>query len=193
MSIEQGPKLKQLKNFLLNPDSDESKNYINDLLTKETARPEDLFVQKFLSVDFWKELGYSDNEIKIEETAGTKGRVEIALHVEGKRIAFECKRPYLVKKGEAVKNELDGNDILELKDQISEYLISHSFVVFTNGFYWYFYSRESYSIWLRNKDKKNSKLNPYFNKFTAEQILDSKSHNYILNTLSRKNVLDSLS
>lgn len=193
MSIEQGPKLKQLENFLLNPDSDESKNYINDLLTKETARPEDLFVQKFLSVDFWKELGYSDNEIKIEETAGTKGRVEIALHVEGKRIAVECKRPYLVKKGEAVENELDGNDILELKDQISEYLISHSFVVFTNGFYWYFYSRESYSIWLRNKDNKNSKLNPYFNKFTAEQILDSKSHNYILNTLSRKNVLDSLS
>lgn len=92
-----GSKLQQLKNFLTRPDSEESKNYINDMITKETARPEDLFVHKFLNYDFWREMGFSDKETKIEDTAGTKGRVEIAFHIEGQKIAVECKRPYLLK------------------------------------------------------------------------------------------------
>ena len=188
-----GPKLQQLENFLTRPESEESKNYINDMITKETARTEDLFVHKFLNYDFWREMGFSDKETKIEDTAGTKGRVEIAFHIEGQKIAVECKRPYLLKKGEAVINELDGNDILELKTQISDYLISHSFVVFTNGFHWFFYSRESYSLWLRNKDKKNNQLKPYFDHITGEQIFDTLSPKYILNILTRNNILDSLS
>lgn len=186
-------KLQQLENFLTKPDSDESKNYISDLLSGGTARPEDLFVQKFLSVDFWKELGFFDSEIKIEYPTGAGGRVEITLLVEGQKIAIECKRPYLVKDEEVVKNELNGDDILELKDQISKYLLSHSFVVFTNGFHWFFYSRESYSIWLANRGKKDAKLSPYFDHLTIEQIFSKESSHYILNILQRNNVLEALS
>ena len=188
-----GPKLQQLKNFLTDPSSDESKNYINDLISGGTARPEDLFVQKFLSVDFWNELGFSDDEIKVEGPAGGSGRVEIALIVDDQKIAIECKRPYFVKNGQAVKNDLDGDDIKELKDQISQYLLSHSFIVFTNGFHWYFYSRESYSIWLTNRSKKENKLKPYFDHVTSEEIFSEKSHKQFLNIFQRQNILESLS
>jgi len=187
------PKLRQLENFLTKPESDESRNYISDILSGATARPEDLFVQKFLSVDFWKELGFSDNEIKIEYPAGAGGRVEITLLVEGQKIAIECKRPYLVKNGEIIKHELNGDDILELKDQISQYLLSHSFVVFTNGFHWYFYSRESYSVWSANKNKKDVKLSPYFDHITYDQLFSESLPHYILNILQRYNILEALS
>ncbi len=59
----EGPKLRQFSNFLTNSDSEESKNYIDDIIAGGTKRPEDLFVQKFLSVDLWKELGFSDTEV----------------------------------------------------------------------------------------------------------------------------------
>ena len=186
------PKLQSLKNFLTNPNSEESKNYISDLLTGETSRPEELFVQKFLNVDFWKELGYDDKELKFERYAGVSGRVEWTLKIDGKLIAIECKRPYFVKKDKEIKNELDGNDIDELKEQIGPYLLSHQFIIFTNGFHWYFYSRESYRAWLNNKDKKNNKLNPYFKHLTSEEIFQENSQEYILNFLQRHNILDTL-
>jgi len=187
-----GPKLQQLENFLRIPESEESKNYISDLLEGETSRPEELFVQKFLNVEFWKELGYDDSELKFERPAGVSGRVEWTLKFDGKVIAIECKRPYFVKKGREVKNELDGNDIDELKDQIGPYLLSHQFIIFTNGFHWYFYSRESYRAWLSNKDKKDNELTPYFKHFTSDEIFKKNSTNYILNILHRQNVIDSL-
>ena len=118
-----GPKIQNLKNFLTDLNSEESQNYINDLISKETVRPEELFVGKFLNAEFWKEVGFSDKEIKIEGRAGIKGRVEIGLHIEDRKIAVECKKPYYLKNGEAVRSELDGNDIFELEDQISQYLI----------------------------------------------------------------------
>jgi hypothetical protein len=86
------PKLLQLKNFLVDDTSEEFRNYVSDLLSGATSRPEDLFVQKFLAVDFWKELGFSDKEIKIENPAGATGRVEITLQVGNLRIGIECKR-----------------------------------------------------------------------------------------------------
>lgn len=190
---ESRPKLVQLENFLLKPESDESKNYIADLLSGGTSRPEDLFVQKFLSVDFWKEMGFSDNEIKVEYPAGAGGRVEITLYVEGQKIAVECKRPYIIKNNEIIKHNLNGNDITELKDQISQYLLSHSFIIFTNGFHWFFYSRESYRAWVIGSKRKDVVLKPYFEYLTADTILNKSTHNYILNTLKRENILSTLS
>lgn len=192
MKLEKGSKIFSLQEFLTNPDSEESKNYISDLLSGETNRPEELFVQKFLNVEFWKELGFDDNELKFERSAGITGRVEWTLKIEDKLIAIECKRPYFVNKNKEVKNELDGNDIDELKDQIGPYLLSHPFIIFTNGFHWYFYSRESYRIWLNNKDKKNNKLTPFFKHITSEEIFDKNSQNYILNILQRQNILEAL-
>ncbi|HXW12850.1 MAG TPA: hypothetical protein VD694_08825 [Nitrososphaeraceae archaeon] len=133
-----------MKNFLTDGNSEESRNYVSDILSGHTTRPEDLFVQKFLGVDFWKELGFKDKEIKIEYPAGVGGRVEITLKVDNEKIAVECKKPYIIKGKEVFKNVLDGEDINELQSQIGEYLYTHSFIIFTNGFYWYFYSRESY-------------------------------------------------
>lgn len=187
------PKLLGLKNFLTNSNSEESINYISDLLSGETARPEELFVQKFLNAEFWKELGYLDSELKFERPAGVHGRVEWTLKIDDKLIAIECKRPYFIKNEKEVKNELDGNDIDELKDQIGPYLLSHPFIIFTNGFHWYFYSRESYRAWLINKNKKDSSLNPYFKHLTVEEIFDENSVDFILNILPRKNILESLS
>lgn len=187
------PKLQQLENFLTKHDSNESKNYISDLLGGGTARPEDLFVQKFLSVDFWNEMGFSDNEIKIEYPAGPGGRVEITLHVEGQKIAIECKKPYIIKNEQPVVNKLDGEDIRELKEQISQYLLSHSFIVYTNGFHWYFYSRESYRAWLIGQKKKDLELKPFFQHLTSEELFDKETPNYILNLLKRENILSTLS
>lgn len=186
-------KLKQLKNFLTDPNSGESKNYINDLLSGSTRRPEEQFVQKFLNVDFWKELGFADHEIKIEGPAGVSGRVEITLQIENQKIAVECKKPYLQKGRKIVKNFLDGEDIKELEDQIGNYLLSHSFIIFTNGFHWYFYSRESYKSWLGSRTKKDSDLKPYFDYLKSEILFDENSQNYILNILKRENILNTLS
>ena len=187
-----GPKIQNLKNFLTDLNSEESQNYINDLISKETVRPEELFVGKFLNAEFWKEVGFSDKEIKIEGRAGVKGRVEIGLHIEDRKIAVECKKPYYLKNGEAVRSELDGNDIFELEDQISQYLLSHHFVIFTNGFHWFFYSQESYAIWQSNKNKKDNQINPYFDHFTEKEIFDQNSNYFIFNILSRQNILESL-
>jgi len=44
-----GPKLQQLENFLTRPESEESKNYISDLLDGKLTRSEETFVQKFLN------------------------------------------------------------------------------------------------------------------------------------------------
>jgi len=192
MELEIGPKLKQLQNFLTVPNSEESKNYIDDILSGETDRPEDLFVNNFLSRDFWKEIGYSINEIKHEGHAGISGRVEITLKIEDKKIAVECKRPYLVKKGKEVKNNLDGSDRSELEDQIGNYLKTHDFIIFTNGFHWYFYSRESYRAWSQYKDRKGNKLEPYFKYLTSDTIFDEKSLDFILNILHRRNILETL-
>jgi len=193
MESELGSKLQSLHNFLLISNSEESKNYISDLLSGETSRPEELFVQKFLNVDFWKELGFSDSELKFERPAGVSGRVEWTLKVDGKMIAIECKRPYFVKKNKEVKNELDGNDIDELKDQIGQYLLSHDFIIFTNGFHWFFYSRESYRAWLQKGSKKGNELNSYFKYINAEEIFDRKSPNFIKNILNRDTILEALS
>lgn len=193
MDIEDGSKLKQLENFLTKPESEESKNYISDLLEGETTRPEELFVQKFLNVEFWKELGYLDSELKFERPAGVSGRVEWTLKIDDKMIAIECKRPYFVRKDKEVRNELDGNDIDELKDQIGPYLLSHPFIVFTNGFHWFFYSRESYRAWLTNRDKKDNKLKPYFKHLTSSEIFTKESPDYILNILSRHHIIEALS
>ena len=106
-----GEKIIQLENFLLNPESTECQNYVSDLLEGETNRPEELFVQKFLNVEFWKQLGFNDSELKFERHAGVGGRVEWTLKVDGKVIAIECKRPFLIKNDKEVINELDGNDI----------------------------------------------------------------------------------
>lgn len=187
------PKLKQLRNFLTDENSEEARNYISDLLSGETKRPEDLFVQKFLSVDLWKELGFADNEIKIEYPAGVSGRVEITLHVKGEKIAVECKKPFVVKKNQPFKHMLDGSDIKELENQISRYLLSHSFIIFTNGFHWYFYSRESYRAWLIGKDKKESDVKPYFQHLTSKVLFDENCPDYILNILRRENILETLS
>jgi hypothetical protein len=186
-------KLEQLRNFLLDNDSEESRNYISDLLSGSTNRPEDLFVQKFLSVDFWKELGFADSEIKIESAAGAGGRVEITLHVDGQKIAVECKRPYILKNNQATKHELNGEDIKELDTQISQYLLSHAFIIFTNGFHWYFYSRESYRSWLIGRKKKDTSLKPYFKHLQSSILFDETSPDYIQNILTRQDILATLS
>lgn len=190
---EKNPKLKQLENFLINPDSEESKNYISSLLAGKLKRPEEAFVNEFLSKEFWNELGYSREETNFEAPAGVTGRVEWSLEFENKKIAIECKKPYLIKNGREVKHNLDGNDIHELEDQISRYLLSHYYIIFTNGFHWYFYSRESYAAWLSGRKKKGNKLTPYFKHLTAEEIFSIESPNHILNFLSRKNILESIS
>ena len=55
-----GVKVNSLKKFLLDSDSVESKNYINNLLAGLSGRPEDEFIARHLGRDFWKELGYDD-------------------------------------------------------------------------------------------------------------------------------------
>jgi len=89
---ETNPKLKQLENFLLKPESEESKNYISSLLAGKLKRPEEAFVNEFLSKEFWNELGYSREETNFEAPAGVTGRVEWSLEIENKKIAIECKR-----------------------------------------------------------------------------------------------------
>jgi len=193
MESEQGPKLKQLENFLIDPESEESKNYISSLLAGKFARPEEAFVDEFLSSDFWKEMGYQGAERIPEGHAGVRGRVEHSLEVDEKKIAVECKQPYTIKHDEAIVNKLDGNDETELKEQIEPYLLSHEFIIYTNGFFWYFYSRESYRTWLINKKKKDNKLNSYFKRLTAEEIFNPESTFYIKNILERNNILETLS
>lgn len=188
-----GEKISQLESFLLNPKSSECQNYISDLLEGQTNRPEELFVQKFLNVEFWKQLGFNDSELKFERQAGVGGRVEWTLNIDGKLIAVECKRPFLVKNDKELINELDGNDIHELKEQIGPYLLTHQFIIYTNGFFWYFYSRESYRAWFINKDKKDNQLKPFFKLVIANELFDKNSSNYITNILHRENILETLS
>jgi len=187
-----GPKLQQLENFLLKPESEESKNYISTLLEGKLGRPEEAFVNEFLNKDFWKELGYAGDEVIIERIAGIKGRVELSLDFDGKKIGVECKRPYNIKKEKEVINELKGDDINELEDQLGQYLDTHDFIIFTNGFYWFFYSRESHRAWQAYKNKKDNKLKPYFKYLTAEEIFSKKSADYILNILGRNVLLEAL-
>ncbi|HJU13638.1 MAG TPA: N-6 DNA methylase [Candidatus Nitrosotalea sp.] len=191
--LEKGPKLQQLENFLTKPDSDESKNYTNDLLFGGTARPEYLFVQKFLSVDFWREMGFSDHEIQIESPAGVGGRVEITLAFDDQKIAIECKKPYVIQNGQTIVHKLQGADQVELKEQILPYLLSHSFIIFTNGFHWFFYSRESYRAWLLAQKKKDDTIKPYFQYLNSQEIFDKESPNFILNFLARETIQNSLS
>jgi len=187
-----GPKLQQLENFLLKPESEESKNYISALLEGKFGRPEEAFVNEFLNKDFWKELGFSGDEAIIERVAGIKGRVEFSLDFDGKKIGVECKKPYEIKKQKEVINELKGDDINELEDQLEKYLRTHDFIIYTNGFHWFFYSTESHRAWLSNKDKKDNKLKPFFKYLTAKDIFDKDSTDYILNILDRRKMLESL-
>jgi len=193
MTDSESPKLLQLENFLTKPESEESQNYISSLLAGKFARPEEAFVDEFLSSDFWKEMGYRGAERIPEGHAGVRGRVEHSLEVDDKKIAVECKQPYTIKHDEAIVNKLDGNDETELKEQIEPYLLSHEFIIYTNGFFWYFYSRESYRAWLINKKKKDNKLNSYFKRLTAEEIFNPESTFYIKNILERNNILETLS
>ena len=193
MSQEIGHKVQRLKNFLTVPESAESKNYISDLLGGVLARPEEAFVHKFLDDPFWVELGYDeDTELPFESNAGIGGRVEGTLRFEGKKIAIECKKPYkTTKKGVENINELNGNDVKEIEEQIGPYLQTHDYVIFTNGFFWFFYSRESYRSWLEYRNKKKDAPLPYFKKLTANEIFDNKSVDYILNILPRRKILES--
>jgi len=194
VELEIGPKLKSLKNFLTDNESKESQNYISSLLSGKFARPEEAFIDEFLSSDFWKEMGYQGSERIPQGHAGVRGFVEHSLEVDRKKIAVECKQPYdVTKDGNAIPNELDGSDISELKNQIVPYLLSHDFIIYTNGFYWYFYSRESYRAWLINKDKKDNKLNPYFKFLTSEEIFNPLSPFFIQNIIHRNNILEALS
>ncbi|NQV39915.1 MAG: N-6 DNA methylase [Nitrosopumilus sp.] len=185
--------LQNLKEFLLDQNSEVSKDYITKLLSGKLKRPEETFVHTILNDAFWEERGYSINERNFEAPAGGNGRVEGSLEFYGKKIAIECKKPYEVRKDKEEINELDGNDIHELKDQIGEYLITHDFIIFTNGFHWYFYSKESYRIWLINKDSKKIDLKPYFKHLTHKEIFDEQSPDYIENFLNKDNILESLS
>jgi len=190
--LETRPKLQQLENFLLKPESEESKNYISALLEGKFGRPEEAFVNEFLNKDFWKELGFSGDEAIIERRAGIKGRVEFSLDFDGKKIGVECKKPYEVKNQKEVINELKGDDINELKDQLGKYLTTHDFVIYTNGFHWFFYSTESHRAWLSNKDKKDNKLKPFFKYLSANDIFNKNSTDYVLNILDRRKILESL-
>jgi hypothetical protein len=193
MSEILSPKLQRLKNFLINPESDESQNYVSDLLGGVLARPEEAFVHKFLDDPFWVELGYDeDTELPFESNAGIGGRVEGTLRFEGIKIAVECKKPYELKKKKfETINPLDGDDVKELKEQIGPYLQTHDYVIFTNGFFWFFYSRESYRAWLEYGNRKENPPKPYFKKLTASEIFDSASPDYILNILPRRKILES--
>jgi len=188
-TIEIGPKLKQLQNFLTDPNSEESKNYISSFLSGKLARPEEAFVNDFLSRDFWSELGYSINEAHFQANAGISGRVEWSLEFDGKKIAVECKKPYNKKKEKEVINELKGDDTNELDDQIVQYLDTHDFIIYTNGFHWYFYSKLSYRTWATKK--KDIKLKPYFKHLTSDDIFREDSADYILNILRRNIILES--
>ncbi len=184
--------LKRLEDFLTKPDSEVSKNYIADLLSGKLARPEESFVHSILNQSFWEDMGFSINETHFEKPAGTGGRVEWSLEIEGKKIAVECKKPYIIKNEKETINNIDGTDIKELKDQLGDYLVTHDFIIYTNGFHWYFYSRESYRSWVLFKNKKDSKVLPYFKYLTSEEIFKKNSIYYIENILSRNNILEEL-
>ncbi len=190
MEIEISPKLNQLKNFLMVPNSEESTSYISKLLGGKLTRPEETFVHEILNSDFWKEMGYSKDEAFFEAPANIKGRVEWSLEIEGKKIAVECKKPYLVKRGKEVIHQLDGNDIEELEDQLGPYLSTHDYIIYTNGFHWYFYSQISYRAWVSKK--RNADLKPYFKHLTSDEIFKEDSPDYILNILPRNIILESL-
>ena len=194
MDIERGPRLQKLENFLLHSETIESTTYVADLLAGNLKRPEETFVQKILNDSFWEEMGYSEKERKFEAPAGISGRVEWSLEFEEKKIAIECKRPYKIQKEREEIHQLDGNDIDELENQLGRYLEDHDYIIFTNGFYWFFYSQVSYRTWKHNKDKitKGSEINPYFKKLTYKEIFDENSPDYILNILPRSNILDTL-
>ena len=140
-------------------------------------------MQKILNDSFWEEMGYSEKERKFEAPAGISGRVEWSLEFEEKKIAIECKRPYKIQKEREEIHQLDGNDIDELENQLGRYLEDHDYIIFTNGFYWFFYSQASYRTWKHNKDKitKGSEINPYFKKLTYKELFDENSLDYILN------------
>ena len=147
-------KLTELENFLLNENSMERKNYEANLLSGKSGRPEEEFISRHLGTDFWKELGYDDFELGIQERAGDRGFVEIALTVDGKKIAVECKQPFDKMKDQLMVRHLNGEDHDELKNQIGRYLTNFDYVIFTNGFFWYFYSKTSYLIWDHIRDEK---------------------------------------
>jgi len=190
--LEVGPKLKQLEEFLMDPNSEASRDYISDLLGGKLTRPEETFVQKFINDAFWEEMGYAPDERKFEAPAGIGGRVEWSLEFDNKKLAIECKKPYNTKNEREIINDLRGDDINELKDQLGPYLATHDFIIYTNGFHWYFYSRESYRAWLTNQNKKDNKLKPFFKYLTAEQIFSKNSTYYILNILKRNVILENL-
>ena len=87
--VKLSPKLRSLKNFLTKPESEESKNYISNLLEGKLKRPEESIVNEFLSKEFWNELGYSRDETNFEAPEGVTGMVEWALEFENKKIAKE--------------------------------------------------------------------------------------------------------
>jgi len=147
-------------------------------------------VHEILNSDFWKEMGYSKDEAFFEAPANIKGRVEWSLEIEGKKIAIECKKPYLLKKDKEVIHQLDGNDIEELEDQLGPYLSTHDYIIYTNGFHWYFYSQISYRAWVLKK--RNVELKPYFKHLTSDEIFKEDSPDYILNILPRNIILESL-
>ena len=101
-------KLTELENFLLNENSMERKNYEANLLSGKSGRPEEEFISRHLGTDFWKELGYDDFELGIQERAGDRGFVEIALTVDGKKIAVECKQPFDKMKNQLMVRHLNG-------------------------------------------------------------------------------------
>ena len=147
-------KLAELENFLLNENSTERKNYEDNILSGRSARPEEEFISRHLGRDFWKELGYADSEIGDQHRAGDRGFVEIALTVDGKKIAVECKKPFDKMKDQIMVRPLRGDDPDEIQDQIKPYLANYDYVIFTNGFFWYFYSKTSCYLWETIKDHK---------------------------------------
>jgi hypothetical protein len=196
MTIKKGPRLQKLENFLTKPESIESTSYISDLLSKKLKRPEETFVQKILNDSFWEEMGFSETERKFEAPAGITGRVEWSLQFEDRKIAIECKTPYKINsKNQEEIHQLNGNDVHELENQLGRYLEDHDYIIFTNGFFWFFYSQTSYRTWKYNKDKVTKKgkvFTPYFKKITSEELFDENSSDYILNILPRLNILETL-
>ena len=183
-------KLTELENFLLNENSNERKIYEDNILSGKSRRPEEEFITRHLGRDFWKELGYDDSELGFQEKAGDRGFVEIALTVDGKKIAVECKKPFDKMKDQIMVRHLKGEDPDEIKDQIKPYLANFDYVIFTNGFFWYFYSKTSCYMWETIKDNKKE-IKPYFHFLKAEQIFKNDA-NYIENFLSRQNITQEL-
>ena len=183
-------KLSELKNFLLDKNSNEYLDYESFLLSGQARRPEDEFIDRHLSRDFWRSLGFDGSEIRAQQLAGQRGFVERGLNIEGKKIAVEVKKPYAKNRDRVYAHVIDGDDTTEMETQIGPYLSNHDFVIYTNGHSWYFYSKTSYLVWHHFQGNR-TEIHPYFAKFSAEEIFQEGTNN-IRNILSRSTILETL-